>query len=822
MKKICQSGLVILLVFGLLLPLCAPLDAAAVSGPSRVINVVYDDSGSMYSGTDLWSQAKYAIEVFAAMISDTDTLNVYLMSDFVAATPVKTPRLRLRGSSRAEANVREVHAMMTTDAQGTPFGPVRQAHDDLAAATADEKWLVVLTDGEFNDANNSAVNNYFQGKNQDVSVYFLAVGPQAAVINQDERNHVFFDHARTGHEVLNKITEMCTRIFNSNKLAVSMASQHIAFDIPMRELIVFAQGKNVSVNGIVDGSGTLIQCDDLVHVQYSTQPATNYPDAPYDSGLNGYVAIFSRAFPAGDYTLSVSGADTIEVYYKPDVEIQVYLTDEAGQEISESKIEADEYTLNFCFVQSGTTARLTKSELLGDIAYLAEVISDGVQHDKVYTQGDRILLAEGLHRIEAYAQYLEYNYATTSLVLHVFRDKAITFSTVGGEDAPFRLTEHGFSPHGPIRLEAQLDGQNFTDEQWARLGGLTASGGEGIAFRVEKGATGEVLIYPEFTGASRADAEGAVGQITARIEAAMTQQGDETWAGEGRFPVRIEAGYRDMVFTLASAPVYQLDKTGFVNGDEPIVMRARFADSELTADDWAAMTQLPTVSVAEGTVGDFRVEKGENIGEYAIYPTLYKDSVSKTEVADTELLVHYSQQVGSEVWSGAGDSANGFGLSVHDTRSWCERNRDEIIRWAIIGAIALLILGYVPPFKKYLPRSLKSTPTIHSTPRRPGPIPAPARGQVTRSLISKIIPYKAETGTIRFVPRGVGGAPALKVRALSGHSMKLLNARQYAGRVHILFNGDFIPEGTRTRPITVGVSLEVETDTMTYTCQPNA
>ena len=119
--------------------------------PKRVINVVYDDSGSMIETggqkVDTWCQAKYAMEVFAALLGEKDTLNVYAMSDYEGGAQ-PDPRLKLEGADGQTANVAKVHGMLTR-ACNTPFQAVQKAYAYLTAAQADEKWLVVLTDGEF-------------------------------------------------------------------------------------------------------------------------------------------------------------------------------------------------------------------------------------------------------------------------------------------------------------------------------------------------------------------------------------------------------------------------------------------------------------------------------------------------------------------------------------------------------------------------------------------------------------------------------------------------------------------------------------------------
>lgn len=57
---------------------------AAEKQGGRIINVVYDDSGSMVKTDDgktipRWSQAKYSLEVFTAMLNENDKMNIWLL-----------------------------------------------------------------------------------------------------------------------------------------------------------------------------------------------------------------------------------------------------------------------------------------------------------------------------------------------------------------------------------------------------------------------------------------------------------------------------------------------------------------------------------------------------------------------------------------------------------------------------------------------------------------------------------------------------------------------------------------------------------------------
>lgn len=80
----------------------------------RQVNLVLDDSDSMFSdGTssvDRWSNAKYSLEVFAAMLGPDDVLNVYRTSDFVGGKTSGAATTVL-GSSPIEERIATIHRL---------------------------------------------------------------------------------------------------------------------------------------------------------------------------------------------------------------------------------------------------------------------------------------------------------------------------------------------------------------------------------------------------------------------------------------------------------------------------------------------------------------------------------------------------------------------------------------------------------------------------------------------------------------------------------------------------------------------------------------
>ena len=69
--------LAVCLIAGMISPM--QTQAAEKAKTKRAIAIVFDNSGSMYDGEKAWCRAIYAMEVFAAMMNEGDTLQIYPM-----------------------------------------------------------------------------------------------------------------------------------------------------------------------------------------------------------------------------------------------------------------------------------------------------------------------------------------------------------------------------------------------------------------------------------------------------------------------------------------------------------------------------------------------------------------------------------------------------------------------------------------------------------------------------------------------------------------------------------------------------------------------
>lgn len=136
-------------------------------------------------GNKAWSQATYAMEVFAAMMNyeSGDVMKVFPMHDITTdgnTGSATKSSMEIRGKD----DIAQIHNMYTPKPGGTPYTQVNNAAGELTkllnAGSVDEGWLVVLTDGDFdNDIPASGLKADLEGKaaaNENLYVQYLAIG----------------------------------------------------------------------------------------------------------------------------------------------------------------------------------------------------------------------------------------------------------------------------------------------------------------------------------------------------------------------------------------------------------------------------------------------------------------------------------------------------------------------------------------------------------------------------------------------------------------------------------------------------------------------
>ncbi len=817
--------------------------------PRRIINLVYDDSGSMvYNETDkldTWCQAKYSLEVFAAMLGEEDEMNIFYMSSYLWDGD-QTIGLQLKGSDGAETNVRKVHEKVTRSG-GTPFNAVKAAMENLQKKNVSnaEKWLVVLTDGEFDPDKKTGeaidVKGYLDKKNTDINVVYLAMGMNAKPIAKDVSKHIYPYQAETSKQILQNITGICTQVFNSNKIPDTSTywpttdKKTFKVDVPMSQIIVFAQGEDVKITGLTDPSGKAITAYNPVTVKYSEKASLNtkveYENPLIAKDLQGQLATFNGNFSTGDYKINVTGdVSKIEVFYTLDIKIKVFLTDESGTEVAlDQAVDPGKYTIRYELVSKKDGIKVGNSALIGkDIIYAGKIVLNGTDLGSNFGNGSVINLEEGSVSVTVQATYLDYNTTKSTITCDV--KKSVPLS-VGVIDNPtYTLSGGGFEEKTPITIHVKKeDGSELSAEDWNGLKGCTNGGltvtfdAPGMDCSVEVGdSIGDYKIYPQASTSGMTEAD-AIDQtkITFVVRGSA---GLNDWKGAATGTLNVtDLRYEGFTLTVIDNPEYPLDDKGISNSN-PIKVKVTMKGEELTQQQWDSIagTQVTQISKKDSRI-TFVAEKTNEKGILNIYPKLVSEKVSGDQYNSMEISIVAGGDYG--VGQTAGKTTTW--VNIRDQRNWFIRHKKKIIIGLISLAVLILVLGYVPPFKKYLPKRLKKRPNITMRPLVPGILSKEQPpGNYTKKSWTTFIPYKPEEGKVRFLPNGVNIrniSNTLQLRAAGNNRMYVMNAARFGGKDNFAINGLPIEKDSKKKKlITAGAVVTCTGETIEYTCTLNS
>lgn len=359
---------------------------------TREIAIVFDNSGTMYIGDEdsrkTWCRATYAMQALATMMNAGDKMVIYPMnpiqigdSDNPEDSDVYTRERPLEITKDKASLIQEIY---------TPGGPldthleaVTLAREGLEKSDADEKWLIVPTDGTEFYRNNKPLGeeksirqltDEFNKSVKNFNAMYLGIGKAAKSGFKVKGEHQYVERtASNSEEVLKNLTEMGNIIFKRDELEIK--SKDISFDVSMKKLILFIQGE--AIDNVKMGDATPVSVDKL---KYSTYGAKIYKDkqAP-DKSLQGTMLTFEN-LAAGDYKLSFSGKESsVAVYYEPDADLRFKFTDAAGNDVKPEELYEGNYKISFGMMD-GQTGELSESKLLGSPRYSGSYYINGEEY----------------------------------------------------------------------------------------------------------------------------------------------------------------------------------------------------------------------------------------------------------------------------------------------------------------------------------------------------------------------------------------------------------------------------------------------------------
>lgn len=480
---------------------------------SKQINIVMDDSGSMFGGPDktAWSRAKYSLEVFAALMNRDDSVNVYLMSRFKDGTTPSTPTLEIRGTTSPQDRVQQVRQLILAGG-GTPFAPVMKAETDLKSASSDEKWLVILTDGKFDNIAPTQVLNElktFVTETPNAKIAALALGDQAEQIPADKSKGIYSFKAKSSEELLNRMNDMANLIFERTAQQLSLTGSEFIWptDIATRDIYLFAQGENVEVSSVESPAGR-VNPNSSVKVQWSANPAVEYNNdknwvAVPEKSLNGVLATFKK-LPKGDIKFKIPNAKVVQVIFKPNVEFNAIIRDQSNKEVR-GNFRAGKYTINYGFLDEN--CEIKKSDLLGTVAYSAKVIQNGQVIASDIPSGGKIDIGAGEITVDVQAKYLKNLTSTARINFGVRAAESTLILSNSPKNYQVSQLDQIPSPSNAIKaIVTIIEGgfgqetkRSFTAEEWAtfnpEVNQIDTS--SGLELRVKKEEQiGQLTILP--------------------------------------------------------------------------------------------------------------------------------------------------------------------------------------------------------------------------------------------------------------------------------------------------------------------------------------
>lgn len=432
-KKLFLFLSIMTIILEMIVPKPATVSAAQSAKKTYEISVVYDNSGSMYANgrnnaTDLWCKAKYAMETFASMMNyeNGDVLRVFPMH------PVKVD-----GEEKNEISIRnikeikKIHNFETIEAAGTPFETVNKAYDELIKSKADNKWLIILTDGALQDKNGDMTPGQVEEKlkkmSKKVCVQYLRIGDTAKDKNQDVKGsgkNFRADKVSDSEQLTDKITEICNRIFRRDELKNALTNDgKLALKISMKKIFVFVQGKTAKI-GNLRNSEKKVKVNPIskysIEASKSATHKTKDPQKTWKKtdwekvieniGLKGEIASFQNC-SVGTYELDCGDQkNKVQIFYEPNVEAFIKVLDVDGkheytQEELSKEMEPGKYKVLFGVTDKGTGEDITGSPLLKPVEIHGILTVNGKKTQ--FKSGDLIELKAGADAdIEVSGTYL--------------------------------------------------------------------------------------------------------------------------------------------------------------------------------------------------------------------------------------------------------------------------------------------------------------------------------------------------------------------------------------------------------------------------------
>lgn len=393
-KRMYRAGAALAALVLLLTFLAVSVNAAAgdeVRAPKKIISIVYDDSSSMIG--DKWIYCNYAMQGLVSLLNEEDELYITKMSDCQNAA-----QINLHDIVQSVSNIRRWY-----DHDMTPAAAIDTAREKLNSITESDPstqfWLVVLTDGEFQNLRGDLqdVMNRHKGavmsNGSTLNVIYTAFGG-AKTISKDEGRGLYALEAKDSKEIRDTLTRVANlisgRLTVDQKTAAGNDSVTFSSSLPLYSISVLVQDSEAHVIRAETQEEPLhvsrvVQLDASrppEHMLLSLSSLTLHGSANViNKEENGLASVIMP----GTYTLTfsepVNAADLL-IQYEPAIGVKLAVK-RNGVVISDTDDFQAEDKVEFSLIPviPGTDDEIASGDLPKGISWRLEYEIDGVVQD---------------------------------------------------------------------------------------------------------------------------------------------------------------------------------------------------------------------------------------------------------------------------------------------------------------------------------------------------------------------------------------------------------------------------------------------------------
>jgi hypothetical protein len=366
-----KNGLVCMLVLTLL-TILLPINGNASNyiPKNRVVVLVYDDSGSMWfkdeqktQPIDNWKFANYSLQSLIALLDEGDKIIIVPLSE-----SSKVYEVTINSNNRQQ----EIHKTKAIQGQeGTPFKRVTKAFEilkeEMDQNTNSEFWMIVLTDGIFNEFAKMNSEEDFERTTATLQSFKEFVTAKGVIFKnalltfesylndkEKEKMNLFkkvwnktlggeLIEGESGEDILYKVHEVAALVTNrdpENKKGINLEPDDVQENkltltspFPLRRITILNQSQvnyeplmieSVSFTGnkemsLIDGPYFIKTMED--ELQISTSLSGSVTHVKYKEALG--------AIPAGQYTLtfkekiSQDQLENLTIFAEPSIDFTV-------------------------------------------------------------------------------------------------------------------------------------------------------------------------------------------------------------------------------------------------------------------------------------------------------------------------------------------------------------------------------------------------------------------------------------------------------------------------------------------------------------------